>query len=64
MITPPGTLVLLPPSTQMTGRRIRWMSHLHHVDSLPTATHMLEVLTGLRNNGVLNELRPMVAPLL
>lgn len=62
VVTPTGTLVLLPPSTNMTGRRIRWMSHLHHVDSLPTAARMLEVLTGLRRNGVLNELRPMLAP--
>src|SRR6266542_1035387 len=62
VITPPGTLVLLPPSRHMTGRRIRWMSHLHHVERLPTAAHMLEILTGLRKNGVLNELLPMLAP--
>jgi Bifunctional DNA primase/polymerase, N-terminal len=62
VITPPGTLVLLPPAAHMTGRRIRWMRQLHHADALPTATHMLEVLTGLRKNGVLNELRPTAPP--
>src|SRR6266542_2759630 len=61
VVTPPGTVVLLPPSTTMTGRRIRWMSHLHNVDSLSTATHMLEVLTGLRKNGVFSELLPVRA---
>lgn len=61
MVTPPGTLVLLPPSTHMTARRIRWMRHLYHVDSLPTVTHMLEVLTGLRKNGVFSELLPVRA---
>jgi Bifunctional DNA primase/polymerase, N-terminal len=58
VITPPGTLVLLPPSRSMTRLRIHWMSHLHHVDRLPEAAHMLEVLTELRKDGVLDELDP------
>jgi Bifunctional DNA primase/polymerase, N-terminal len=62
VITPHGTLVLLPPSRRMTGMRIRWMGHLYHLDRLPEAARMLEVLTELRKNGVLNELLPMLAP--
>jgi Bifunctional DNA primase/polymerase, N-terminal len=62
VITPPGTLVLLPPSRRMTGMRIRWMGHLYHLDHLPEAARMLEILTELRKNGVLNELLPMLAP--
>jgi bifunctional DNA primase/polymerase-like protein len=62
VITPPGTLVLLPPSRRMTGMRIRWTGHLHHVNRLPEAAHLLDLLAELRKNGVLNELHPMLAP--
>ena len=62
VITPPGTLVLLPPSRRMTGLRIRWRAHLYHRERLPQAAHVLEVLTELRENGVLNQLQPTLAP--
>ena len=62
VLTPPGTLVLLPPSRRMTCLLIRWTGHLYHVDRLPEAARMLEVLSELRKNGVLNELCPMLTP--
>jgi hypothetical protein len=58
VISPPGTLILLPPSRRMNRIRTYWMTHLHHVDHLPEAAHMLELLTELRKHGVLDELNP------
>ena len=58
VISPPGTLILLPPSRRMNRLRIHWMTHLYHVDRLPEAAHMLELLTELRKNGVLDEVTP------
>ena len=57
-ITPPGTLILLPPSRRMNRLRTHWMSHLYHVKRLPDAAYMLELLTELRAKGVLDELTP------
>jgi hypothetical protein len=58
VIRPPGTLILLPPSRRMNRIRTYWMTHLYHVDRLPEAAHMLELLTELRKNSVLDELIP------
>jgi hypothetical protein len=61
VITPPGTLILLPPSRRMNRLRTHWMSHLYHVNRLPEAAYILELLTELRAKGVLDDLTPRLS---
>jgi hypothetical protein len=62
VITPPGTLILLPPSRRMNRLHTHWLSRLYHVNRLPEAAYILGLLTELRAKGVLDELTPRLSP--